>query len=339
MKAAYLTKPYCIELREIEKPDIKDQNHVLIKIKSVGVCGSDIHYYREGKIGSFVVKEPLILGHESSGIVEKVGKNVKDLKEGDKVVIEPGIPCRKCDYCKEGKYNLCSDVKFFATPPINGTFCEYIVHPSDFVYKIPNNLSLEEATLIEPFSVGIHASNLINLRPGEKVIITGLGPVGLLTLILAKVSGAYVCGIEKNNFRIEFAKKIGADYIINTNQVDIKEIKNILKEKFDVVFECSGFQGLIEECIYWVKRGGRIVFIGMGTELINFNISYLTINEIKISGIFRYANTYKKAIEILSRNKINLNEMISKRFTLEQVKDALEYPIKNTDCIKVIVNI
>lgn len=337
MQAAYLIKPYCIELREVEKPEIKDENDVLIKIKSVGICGSDIHYYKEGRIGSFIVKEPLILGHESSGIVEKTGKNVKHLKEGDKVTIEPGIPCRKCEYCKEGKYNLCPDVKFFATPPVNGTFCEYIVHPSDFVYKIPESLSFEVATLVEPLSVGIHASNLINLRPGESVIISGLGPVGLLAMVAAKVSGANVYGIEKSKSRIEFAKKLGVKHIINTEETDIKEIKNILPEKVDVVFECSGFAGLMEESLYWVKRGGRIVFIGMGTDIINFNISKVTVDEIKISGIFRYANTYKKAIEILSNT--DLSSMISKRFSLEEVKEALEYPGKNPDCLKVVVNI
>ncbi|MCM8803746.1 MAG: NAD(P)-dependent alcohol dehydrogenase [Candidatus Omnitrophica bacterium] len=338
MKAAYLTRPYDIEIREIEKPDIKNGDDVLIRVKSVGVCGSDIHYYKEGKIGNFVVKEPLILGHETSGIIEKVGKSVKNLKEGEKVAIEPQVPCRKCDYCKEGRYNLCEYVKFFATPPINGTFCEYIVHPSDFVYKLPEKISLDEATLIEPFSVGVHACNLINLKPGEKVIISGLGPVGILTLIASKINGAIVYGIEKNKKRIEVAKNFGCEYIFNTNEIKIKEIKNNLLEKVDVVFECSGFSELMEETIFWVKRGGRIVFIGMGTEFINFNFSKLTIDEIKISGIFRYANTYKKSIEILSNNKIDLICLISKKFKLEQVKEALEYPTKNFDCIKAIVN-
>ncbi|MCS7180964.1 MAG: alcohol dehydrogenase catalytic domain-containing protein [bacterium] len=246
MKGAFLIKPYNIEIREIEKPEIKNKEDVLIRIKSVGVCGSDIHYYKEGRIGDFIVKEPLILGHESAGIVEKVGKEVKNLKEGDKVAIEPGIPCRKCDYCKEGRYNLCPDVIFFATPPIHGTFCEYIVHPSDFVYRIPENLSLDEATLIEPFSVGIHACNLINLKPGEKVIVSGLGPVGLLTSLSAKIYGAIVYGIEKSEKRIEFAKGFGLEDIFDTKKIETKEIKNILHEKVDVVFECSGYSGLIE---------------------------------------------------------------------------------------------
>lgn len=338
MKGAFLIKPYNIEIREIEKPDIKNEDDVLIRVKSVGVCGSDIHYYREGRIGNFIVKEPLILGHESSGIVEKVGKNVKNVKEGDKVAIEPQVPCRKCDYCKEGRYNLCSDVKFFATPPVNGTFCEYIVHPSDFVYKLPENISLDEGSLIEPLSVGIHAADLIDLKPGERVIVSGLGPVGLLSLIYAKLNSATVYGIEKNKKRIEIAKKFGCEYIFDTGQIEIKEIKDNLKEKFDVVFECSGFSGLIEETINWVKRGGRIVFIGMGADFINFNILKLTIDEIKISGIFRYANTYKKGIEILSKNKIDLGCLISKKFSLEDLKEALEYPFKNPDCIKVIVN-
>ncbi|HOK57372.1 MAG TPA: NAD(P)-dependent alcohol dehydrogenase [bacterium] len=338
MKGAFLTKPYSIEIREIEKPEIKNSDDVLIRIKSVGVCGSDVHYYKEGRIGDFVVKEPLILGHESSGIIEKVGKNVKNLKEGDRVAIEPGIPCRKCDYCKEGRYNLCPDVVFFATPPVNGTFCEYIVHPSDFVYKIPENLSLDEATLIEPFSVGIHACNLINLKPGEKVIVSGLGPVGLLALLSAKIYGGIVYGIEKSEKRIEFAKNFGAEYVFDTKKTEIKEIKNLLPEKVDVVFECSGYSGLMEETINWVKRGGRIVFIGLGTDFVNLNISRVTNEEIKISGIFRYVNTYKRAIEMISKNKINLKELISKNFPLDRVKDALEYPGKNPDSIKVIVN-
>ena len=338
MKAAFLTKPYNIKIREIEKPEIKNDDEVLIKIKSVGVCGSDIHYYKEGRIGEFIVKEPLILGHESSGVIEKVGKDVKNLKECDRVVIEPGIPCRKCTYCKEGRYNLCPDVKFFATPPINGTFCEYIVHPSDFVYKIPENLSFDEAVLIEPFSVGIHACNLIDLKPGEKVIVSGLGPVGLLTLLSAKIYGGIVYGIEKSEKRIEFAKNLGAEYVFDTKKIEIKEIKNILPEKVDVVFECSGYSGLMEETIYWIKRGGKIVFIGLGTDFINLNISKITNDEIKISGIFRYANTYKKAIEIISKNKFDLKKLIGKNFSLNRVKDALEYTGKNPDCIKVIVN-
>ncbi|MCM8785011.1 MAG: NAD(P)-dependent alcohol dehydrogenase [Candidatus Omnitrophica bacterium] len=338
MKAAFLTRPYNIEIREIEKPDIKNEDDVLIRVKSVGVCGSDIHYYKEGRIGDFVVKEPLILGHETSGIIEKVGKKVKNLKEGERVAIEPGIPCRKCDYCKEGRYNLCPDVKFFATPPIDGTFCEYIVHPSDFVYKIPENISLDEATLIEPFSVGIHACNLVNLKPGEKVMISGLGPVGLLSLLSAKIYGGIVYGIEKNDKRIEVAKSFGCEYVFDTKKIKIKEIKNSLKEKVDVVFECSGFSGLIEETLYWVKRGGRIVFIGLGTDFVNLNVTKITNDELEIYGIFRYVNTYKKAIEIIDKNKIDLKRLISKNFSLDKVKDALEYIGKNSDCIKVIVN-
>ncbi len=338
MKAAFLIKPYNIEIREIEKPDIKNQDDVLIRNRSVGVCGSDIHYYKEGRIGDFVVKEPLILGHESSGIIEKVGKRVKDLKEGDRVAIEPGIPCRKCDYCKQGRYNLCPYVKFFATPPINGTFCEYIVHPSDFVYKIPDNISLDEATLIEPFSVGLHACNLVNLKPGENVIISGLGPVGILSLLSAKIYGAIVYGIEKNDKRIELAKSFGAEFIFDTKEIEIKKIKNLLKDKVDVVFECSGFLGLMEETIYWVKRGGRIVFIGLGTDFLNLNVAKITNDELKIYGIFRYVNTYKRAIEIIDKNKINLKNLISKNFPIDKVKDALEYPEKNSNCVKVIVN-
>jgi len=338
MKAAFLKKPYEIEIKEIPKPEIKNDNDVLIRIKSVGVCGSDIHYYKKGRIGDFVVKEPLILGHETAGIVEEVGKNVKNIKVGDRVSLEPGIPCRKCDYCKRGRYNLCPDVKFFATPPVNGTFCEYVVHPSDFVFKLSDDISFDEATLIEPFSVGVHASNLVDLRPGEKVLVSGLGPVGLLAVVAAGINGATVYGIDRVKKRIEVAKEFGADIVFNTEEVPIKEIKDNLPDKVDVVFECSGFSGLMEESINWVKRGGRIVFIGMGSDFMKINIAKVTIDEIKITGLFRYANTYKKAIEMLRKNKTPLQSFISKKFPLEDVKEALEYPEKNPECIKAIVN-
>jgi len=338
MRASFLIKPYKIEIKEIKKPEIKNEDDVLIRIKSVGVCGSDVHYYKEGRIGEFIVKEPIILGHESAGVVEKVGKGVKNLKEGDRVAIEPGVPCRKCDYCKKGKYNLCNDVRFFATPPVNGTFCEYIVHPSDFVYKLPDDISFDEATLIEPFSVGIHASDLINLKPGEKVIVSGLGPVGLLAVIACRINGAIVYGIDRIEKPLEFAKKFNADIVFNTETIEIKEIKNNLPEKADVVLECSGYPKLMEETINWVGKGGRIVFIGMGTDYININISKVTTDEIKISGLFRYVNTYKKAISMLKKNNIDVKSIISKKFALEDVKEALEYQTKYPECIKVIVN-
>ncbi|MGB9682868.1 MAG: alcohol dehydrogenase catalytic domain-containing protein, partial [bacterium] len=158
MKVAVLEKirNVSIEEREIPKPK---EDEVLVRIKSVGVCGSDIHYYNEGRIGSFVVEKPIILGHESSGEVVEVGSKVKSLKVGDRVALEPGIPCRKCNYCKTGRYNLCPDVVFMATPPVDGAFAEYVVHPEDFAFKLPDNVSYDEGALMEPLSVGIYASN------------------------------------------------------------------------------------------------------------------------------------------------------------------------------------
>ncbi len=164
----------------------------------------------------------------------------------------------------KGDNNLCPHVKFFATFPINRTFCKYIVHPSDFVYKIPDNISLDEATLIEPFSVGLHTCNLVNLKPGENVIVSGLGPVGILSLLSAKIYGAIVYGIEKNDKRIELAKSFGAEFIFDTKEIEIKKIKNLLKDKVDVVFECSGFLGLMEETIYWVKRVEELYLLDLG---------------------------------------------------------------------------
>jgi len=335
MLAAYLEKPYEIKIKEVPSPEIRNPEDVLIRVDSVGICGSDIHYYREGRIGDFMVKKPLILGHETTGVVEKSGADAEGLKEGDRVALEPGIPCRKCTYCKTGRYNLCPDVKFFATPPVDGTFCEYVVHPADFVYKLPASVSLEEGTLLEPLSVGVHACRLAKIKPGERVMVAGLGPVGLLALQTALAHGADVCGIDRVEKRLAMAEKCGAKKVFNTKETPAVKPG----QSFDVVFECSGAVQLVQESINMVRRGGRIVYIGMGADTVPLNMAKVTAGEIEIKGLFRYANTYPAAIKLVEEKKIELAPLISKTFALQQAKEALEYPGENPDCIKALVKI
>ncbi|MCX7795704.1 MAG: NAD(P)-dependent alcohol dehydrogenase [bacterium] len=337
MKAAVLekVKKISIEEREIPKPK---EDEVLVRIKSVGVCGSDIHYYNEGRIGSFVVEKPLVLGHECAGEVVEIGSKVKTLKVGDRIALEPGIPCRRCIYCKTGRYNLCPDVAFMATPPIDGAFTEYITHPEDFAFRLPDNVSFDEGALIEPLSVGIYSAERAIIRPEDTVLIFGAGPIGLVTLQAVKAYGAgQVFIVDINDFRLSKARELGADLVINSS---LEKVEDYIKDGVDVVFEASGNSSVISQTTKFAKRGGKVVFIGLASEdYIGININEISSKELDLLGIFRYANVYKKAIDLLARGKVDLKTLITHRFPLEKTQEALEFADKNKDkCIKVIVN-
>lgn len=337
MKVAVLERVKKISIEDRETPRPKD-DEVLVKIKSVGVCGSDIHYYNEGRIGSFVVEKPLILGHECAGEVVEVGPRVKSLKVGDRVALEPGIPCRMCNFCKTGRYNLCPDVVFMATPPIDGAFAEYIVHPEDFAFKLPENISYDEGALIEPLSVGVYATERAKVKPGDTVLIFGAGPIGLVTLQAVKAYGVLdVTVVDINDFRLSKAKELGADQIINSK---VQRLEDYITDGADIIFEASGNSSVIKESTRFARRGGKIVFIGLASEdYIGLNINEISSKELELLGIFRYANVYKKAIDLVARGKIDLKSLITHHFTLDKTQDALEFADKNKDkCIKVIVH-
>jgi L-iditol 2-dehydrogenase len=206
MKVALLMKPGVIEIVERDIP-VYANDEVLIRVRAVGLCGSDVHYYEHGKIGSYVVEKPIILGHEAAGDIVAVGSHVRHLTEGQRAAIEPGVTCGRCVYCKAGKYNLCPFVQFLATPPVDGAFCEYIAIRSDFVFPIPDQISYEEAALIEPLSVGIHAVRRGRLQFGETVAIFGMGPIGMLTAVAAKSFGARrIIGVDRN---VSFEQSVG----------------------------------------------------------------------------------------------------------------------------------
>ena len=218
-KTFYMTDIEKLEVGEAPMPKI-GADDVLIKVRSVGICGSDLHYYREGAIGDFKVEFPFILGHEAAGIVEEVGENVTSLKKGDRVCMEPGVPCMKCEECLSGHYNLCRDVRFWATPPYDGVLSEYVAHPAAFTFKIPDNMSFTEGALVEPLAIGLHACNMGGVKLGQTVAILGAGCIGLVTLLAAKAYGAtqIIVGdvLEK---RLNKARELGA-VAINTAEED-----------------------------------------------------------------------------------------------------------------------
>lgn len=333
----YLKEPGTIVEKDIPKPDINEEG-LLVEIKQVGVCGSDIEYYETGKIGEFVVEEPLILGHESAGVVADVGEKVENFETGDKVALEPGIPCRKCKHCKEGKYNLCPNVNFMATPPIDGTFTEYFAQPADFAYRLPDSISLEEGALMEPLSVGIHAARRGNVDLGDSVAVLGAGPIGLVTMQSAFAAGASkVIITDIVDFRLEKAKDLGATDAINVQKDDLKDLYG----EFDKVLQTAGTSDTYEEAMHLVDRGGKVVQVGTpSADELNIDPNEPITREFDILGAFRYANTYQDAINLVHSDTISLKPLISKTFPLEETEEALIYSSENPEkSIKTMVEI
>ncbi|OXS76728.1 NAD(P)-dependent alcohol dehydrogenase [Domibacillus enclensis] len=330
MRAIVLEEPKKLVLKQLEIPE-PGENEVLIQVKAVGLCGSDIHYYEHGKIGDFIVEKPIILGHEASGEIVKAGKGVVHLQQGQRVTIEPGATCGKCEHCQNGRYNLCEKVEFLATPPYDGAFCEYVVMRSDLVFPIPDQMSYETAALIEPFSVGLHAVSRGNLQEGETVLILGMGPIGLMTAAAAKLHGAgVIIGVDLEDSRLEKAKEMGATHVINirTDSVDDKIMEYTKRRGVDVAIETAGSPAALKSMIAAVRRGGRAVIVGMSPEDESpLNIAQIINKEIDVKGVFRYHHTYPKAIELLSSGKVNIERMITDSYELEQAEEAFEKSI------------
>ncbi|RCI00833.1 hypothetical protein CU097_015669 [Rhizopus azygosporus] len=308
---------------------------VIVNVRATGICGSDVHYWTHGRIGHFVVEEPMVLGHESAGVIVSVGPDVTSLKVGDRVALEPGVPCRKCDMCKLGKYNLCPDMAFAATPPYDGTLCNYYKHAADFCYKLPDHVTLEEGALIEPLSVGIHASRRGDVKIGDRVFVFGAGPVGLLTAAAAKAAGAtHVTIADRDPTRLAFAKEYCADEAIHltgarrvdqdSNDFAKEEAEKIINSGFkpvNVVFDCTGAEICVQMAVYLVKNSGCIVLVGMGASVQSISVADVSAREVDVKGVMRYCHTYPTAIEMLSSGKIDLKRLITHRY---QFKDALE---------------
>ena len=308
MKAAILESQKNLRIGDVKTPESIPDGYIKIRVKSVGICGSDVHYYLNGRIGDFILKSPMILGHETAGIA--VSDGVK-IKKGDTVAIEPGIPCMKCSYCKSGEYNLCPDIRFFATPPVDGSMREYIVHPESFVYDA-SGLSTSEASLAEPMSVGVYAVRKSSIGPGSKVLITGAGSVGILTAFVAEASGAEVILSDLDQTKIDYAGKCGFNAYLNKD----------IREKFDAVFECSGYAA--EFAVDHTRRGGDILLVGMGDESGISNLK-ITLNEINVQGIFRYRNTYETALDIIRKNRMRLKFFTEKHVNLTDLPDYFRH--------------
>ncbi len=344
-KGAFMRGTDQMILKEIPVPEIKD-NEVLVSVEYVGICGSDVHYFHHGSCGAYKVdqNEDFMLGHECAGTVVKAGDAVSSLKVGDRVALEPGITCGKCEACKSGHYNLCPDVVFLATPPVQGCNEEYIAFPADMCFKLPENVSTREGALIEPLSVGFYAAWQGAVDAGDSVIILGAGCIGLVTLLACKARGAgQIIVADLVDARLEKAKELGATAVLNSGKEDILKKAGELTggRGFDVVFETAGASATISQTPFLVRRGGTVTLVGISSEEeISYNFAQIMDKEVTIKSVFRYKNIYPRAIAAVASGAIDLESIVTHEFDLEHIQEAYDEAVKNkTDLVKAVIKV
>ena len=316
MRASVLERVGSIVLAQYPVPTCRP-DEVLIKVASVGVCGSDVHYYSHGRIGDYVVESPLVLGHEASGTIVAVGSDVDPNRVGQRVAIEPQRPCRRCGYCRSGRYNLCPEMEFYATPPIDGAFCEYVTIQDDFAYQVPDNVSFDAAALIEPLSVGIAACRKGRVGLGDTVFIAGAGPIGILVAQAARALGAsQVVVSDPDPGRREFVLRFGATQVIDPMSEDIERLAA------HCFIDASGATPAITAGIKAVRRGGSVVLVG-SADVVPLSVPEIAMREVVVTGIFRYTGTWPLAIAMLERGSVQLDPLVTHHYGIEQVERAL----------------
>src|SRR6266550_1245847 len=316
MNAAVLYAPHDLRVEQRPIPTPLD-GEVLVRILSVGVCGSDVHYYEHGRIGDFVVKSPLVLGHESSGEIVEVGNGVAQARVGERVAIEPGEPCGRCDQCLAGRYNLCPNIRFHGTPPVDGTLSEFVTVKSALAFNVPDEISDNAAALLEPLSVGIWANRKAGTAAGTSLLIAGAGPIGLVTTMVARALDAKrITVTDVNRDRLSAALASGA------TEIAVPGTDNIDGE-FDAFIDCSGSSAAIAAGVRSVRPAGSVVLVGMGADELRLPLGVIQQRELIITGTFRYANTWPTAIALAASGRVGLDDLVTGEFGLAEVEQAL----------------
>lgn len=313
-RAAVMTGIDTIELQERELPE-PEPHEVVVRVEAVGVCGSDTTYLTFGRIGGWVVDGPIVLGHEVSGTVERIGEAVTSVSLGDRVAIEPGTPCRDCRDCMAGRYHLCAELRFLATPPYDGALAELLVMDERNLFRIPDSMSFEEGALLEPLSVGIWACRRAGLEAGDRVLVVGAGPVGILAAQVARALGAAeVTVVDVSDFRLELAAGFG---------FATERSGEGTSRDFDVLLECSGARGALADGLARLRTGGRAAMVGMPKQAVELPLSELNVNELTVSLVNRYAHTWPTAIALVASGRVDVASLVTHRYPLEQTQDAL----------------
>jgi L-iditol 2-dehydrogenase len=343
MKTAVMLGIGKMGFEERDIPTPKD-DEVLVKLDYVGICGSDLHYYESGAIGDYVVEPPFVLGHEPGGVVVEVGKDVKHLKVGDRVALEPGKTCGHCEFCKTGRYNLCPDVVFFATPPVDGVFQEYVAHEADLCFKLPDNVSTLEGALIEPLAVGFHAANQGGAHAGQTAVVFGAGCIGLVSMMALKAMGvSKVYQVDIMDKRLDKALELGADGVINSSKEDaLARISELTDGKgADLIIETAGTQITTVQAIHAAKKGANIVLVGYSKSgEMTLPMSLVLDKELTFKTVFRYRHIYPMAIDAVASGKVNLKGIVTNVYSLDDAQRAMDESVANkADIVKAVIKI
>lgn len=331
-----------IEINPCEMP-IAGDGEIVVKPQYVGICGSDVHFFKEGRIGKKVIDRPFVLGHECSAIVVEAGPNTKRLRVGDRIAIEPGMPCGQCWYCRNGRYNLCPDMRFISSPPYDGCFRKYLKIPELMAHKLAENLTDIEGALIEPLAVGLHAAQVGEVSLGKSIVILGAGPIGIMTMLACRSLGAgKVFMTDLLDSRLKRAKQMGADHVLNPKK---DEIEQFILEKThgmgaEVVLETAGNPHTVQQAAKIVGRGGHIVLVGNLNKPVELDFMNLMVKEADIRPIYRYRNIFPVAINALDTAQIDLSRIQPDIFGFSEIQKAFDYTIENAEkVVKTLVRI
>ncbi len=343
MKALVLESKNNLSLRDFPIEESMGPYDVTIDIRACGICGSDVHYYKEGAIGEFIVTQPMILGHEAAGVIVAKGDKVTNLEIGDLVCMEPGVPNLSAKEVLEGAYNLDKDIVFWATPPVHGCLREQVVHPARFCFKLPVGISAAEGAMVEPLATGIEAVKKAQVRPGDTALVVGAGTIGIMVALSALAAGCsrvFISDIKQQKLAIAASYKNIIP--INSNEEDL--VTSIMDQTnglgVDKIFEASGSTHVYPSFFGCAKRGGTVVLVGMMNGTVPLDVALLQVRGLRIETIFRYTNTFDRAVALMANGSIDVKPLISKVFPFEQAVKAYEYAAQgHLDVVKVVIEL
>jgi D-xylulose reductase len=330
MEALVLEKKDLLTLRDVDLGETLGAHDVRIALRTVGICGSDVHYYTHGAIGQFIVREPMVLGHEASGVITEVGDEVHHLSVGDRVCMEPGIPDPNSKATLQGMYNLDPAVRFWATPPVHGVLRPSVVHPAAFTFKLPDNVSFAEGAMVEPVAVGMHAATKAKIKPGDLAIVMGAGPIGMVTALAALAGGcSQVIMTDVQQPKLDLAATLGPITPVNIAKENLTEVVNKLTDGWGVnlVFECSGNEKAAAGVFAPLCPGGAVVYVGIPLQPIAYDVAAAMVKEARVEHVFRYAHVYPRAIALMASGKLNVKPLITDTFRFEESVEAFNFAV------------
>lgn len=341
MKVCVMTGAGKMEWTEREIPQAADYE-LQVRLEYVGICGSDLHFYAEGRLANWIPEEPLVLGHEPGGVVTAIGNGVEGFAVGDRVAIEPGVPCGTCEECRKGVYNLCRQVKFMAIPKEKeGVFAEYCTHAASMCFKLPGEVCTLEGALIEPLAVGMHACGLSGAEVGQSAIVLGCGCIGLVTIMALRARGVReIYAVDVLEKRLAKALEMGASRIFDAKLENIEEFAGRLSGGgADLVYECAGSRHTTLQACRLIKRAGKVILVGVSPEpVLELDIAALNAMEGRIYSVYRYRNLYPSAIQAVAEGIIPLKSIVSHKFAFDRCIEAVEYSLKHKDeVIKAVI--